>query len=117
MDESRLAPRLFLLAPKVPELKFLLPVTDQLPGYWRYRLPTTELLPASLINSQATDTTNWETKTLPCSWTCCQENKVAAGATPRFHIVVAAYRRGARARAPRARDASSTIGHTVLRPH
>ena len=46
---------------------FLLPITDQLPGYWRYRLPTTKLLPASRINSQATDTdrtTNWETKTL-----------------------------------------------------
>ena len=64
MDESRLAPRLFLLAPKMPELIFLLPVTDQLPGYWRYRLPTTELPPAPLINPQATDTTNWETKTL-----------------------------------------------------
>ena len=50
--------------PKMPELFFLLPITDQLPGYWRYRLPTTKLLPASLINSQATDTTNWETKTL-----------------------------------------------------
>ena len=29
----------------MPELGFLLPVTDQLPGYWRYRLPTTELPP------------------------------------------------------------------------
>ena len=67
MGEPRLAPRLFLLAPKLPELIFLLPITDQLPGYWRYRLPTTKLLPASRINSQATDTdrtTNWETKTL-----------------------------------------------------
>jgi hypothetical protein len=48
----------------MPELNFLLPITDQLPGYWRYRLPTTKLLPAPRINSQATDTTNWETKTL-----------------------------------------------------
>ena len=47
----------------MPELGFLLPVTDQLPGYWRYRLPTTELPPAPLINPQATDTTNWDSQT------------------------------------------------------
>ena len=91
--ESRPAPRLFFWLPRCPSCFFLLPITDQLPGYWRYQLPTTKLLPASRINSQATDTTNWETKTLSES---CRDDGERGGRAARARTDADAARAGRR---------------------